>query len=144
MYFRSYKSSYRLASRARLRPASASKRSVITVQLNRSENHDHYFENFSKLEDKLPVNMCSSESTTAISLTSCHFSLYFHCQKESEIKLPSRLEIVFLLESGASSLVHNLPTSMKITQMFNVCNQGRQGTSKTLTIENESVVPVKQ
>ena len=67
-----------------------------------------------------------------------------HSQIETDPNLPSRMEIVFLLRSGASSSVLKIQTYMMITQMFNFCNHDQRDTSKTLTIANQSDVPNKQ
>ena len=52
--------------------------------------------------------------------------------------------MVFLLQSGASSLRSNIPTDTMITPLFNVRNHDQQNTSKTLTFANQSEVPIKQ
>ena len=52
--------------------------------------------------------------------------------------------IKFLLDSSASILVLIMPTWTMIAQMFNFCNQDQHDTSVTLTIANQSEVPIKQ
>ena len=78
--------------------------------------------------------------TKAIYPTSWFYNLYNHSQSETYSKLPSKLEFVLLMDSGASISVLNLPTFLLITQTFNVCDYDQQDISKTLTNANESKV----
>ena len=64
------------------------------------------------------------------------YILYILSQSGIGSNSPSRLEPVFLLNSGASILVLNTPTYVKISQMFNVCIHDQRDTSKTLTPAN--------
>ena len=88
--------------------------------------------------------MYTTELTNAITPPSWFYNLYIHTQNETDSNLPSRLEIAFLLDSGALILVLNVPNYMMITRMFNDCNQKQHDTSKTLTIANQSEVSIKQ
>ena len=79
--------------------------------------------------------------TRATTPTSWFHNKYVHSQNRAVSNLPSRSEIVFLLDSGASISLLSLPTYKMITQKLNVCNYD---TSKTLTIANQSEVPNEQ
>ena len=68
--------------------------------------------------------------------------MYNHSQIEIDSKSNSRLEIVFLLDSGAFICVTNKPRCMIITQMLKVCNQNQHDASKTLTIAYQPDVPI--
>ena len=79
-----------------------------------------------------------------ITRTCCFYNLYAHSQNETDSNLPSRREIVLLLDSGASILVPILPTYMMIARMFIVCNYDQHDTSNTLTIAIQTEVRIKQ
>ena len=72
------------------------------------------------------------------------YNLYIQSQNKTDSNLPSRLDFAFLLDSGAFISVHNLPTFMTIIQMFKFSNQEELDSYKTLTIANQSEVPMKQ
>ena len=62
-------------------------------------------------------------------------------------KNPSRLEITFLLDSGVSISVLNYPTYITLTKLLDIrpnhtSDIGPPRTSKTLTVENETEVPI--
>ena len=81
---------------------------------------------------------------TNATATSWFHILYIHSQNETDSNLLSRLEIAFLLDSGASIVVLNIPTYTMITQMLNVCNHDQHDTSRKLTIANQSETPINQ
>ena len=87
--------------------------------------------------------MHTTEMTNAKTSTSWFHNRYIHSQNEDDFNLLSRLEIVFLLHSGASLSVLNISTYTMIPQMIKVCNLDQNDTSKTLTIANQSEVPIK-
>ena len=122
-HFTNYNSSCRPLSTARSRSTPASRRFVDALQSSSLENPNHYTESFSKSKDKVEVNMYTSGKTYAIRPTSWFFILYIHSQDETDSIFSSRLEMAFLIHSGASILVLKIPTYMLATQMFNVCNQ---------------------
>ena len=55
-------------------------------------------------------------------------------QNETDLYLPSRLEIVFLLGSRAPISVLDIPADMTITQLFSVCDHDQHDTSIMMTI----------
>ena len=81
--------------------------------------------------------------TKIITPTGWFYNMFVHSQNKSDSNLPSRLEIAFLLDSGASILVPDIPVSMVITQMFNVSNYDQNDTSETLTIASQSEISNK-
>ena len=86
--------------------------------------------------------MKTTEMRNGITPKSCLYTLYIHsAQNETDSNLPSRLELAFLLDSGASISRLDIPAYRFITQMFNVCNQDQDDTPKTLTIANHSEIP---
>ena len=107
------------------------------LETNFLENHDHYSEKFPMLKKKLEVNMYTTQMTTAITPTIWFHKHYLLSQSKSDSNLPSRLEIVFQSESGASIPVLIIPTYMMIIQRLNVCNHDQQD---TLTIAYHSEV----
>ena len=72
----------------------------------------------------------------AITRTSRYYKLYNQSQNEVDSNLPSKKEIVFLLDSDASISVRIIPTYKIITQLFNVRCYDQLDTSKTLTTVN--------
>ena len=88
--------------------------------------------------------MYNTETINALTPTSWFCNLCFHSQNENDTSLPSILEIVFPLDSGAFVSVINKPNYKMITQLFDVCDHHQRDTSKRLTIANQSEVPSKQ
>ena len=76
--------------------------------------------------------------------TSWFYILYIHSQIEIDSNSPSRLEIPFLLSCGATIQVLNLPIFATIFQIQIVCNNNHHDKSKTLTLANQSHIPIKQ
>ena len=84
----------------------------------------------------------------AVTPTSWFFTLYVHSpssiiQKDN----PSRFEIAFLLDSGASISVLNYPTFISLTKLLDIrqnhtSDVGPLHTSKTLTVANQTEVPI--
>ena len=87
--------------------------------------------------------MFTTEEKSAITPLCWFYILYIRFQNETNWNLPSRVEIVFLLDSGEIILVLNIPPCMMITQMFNVWSHDQHDTSKTMTIANQSEVSFK-
>ena len=84
--------------------------------------------------------MCHpSEMTYALASTSWFYSLYLHTpERYNDDDHPSRLEITFLLNSGASILVPNYPIYLTVAKLRNITfNNKTNHTSKTLTVANE-------
>ena len=91
-----------------------------------------------------------TEIANAVTPTSWFYTLYVHTpssiiQKEN----PSRLEIAFLLDSGASISVLNYPTYLTLTKLLDIrsCHSSDNGPRhpfKTLTVANQTEVPILQ
>ena len=75
--------------------------------------------------------------TNAITPTSWFCYRYFPSQIETDSNLSSRLETVFLLESGAFVSLQNVPICMMINRLFKVCNHIQHDTSKTIILQTK-------
>ena len=80
----------------------------------------------------------------AVTPTSWFYTLYVHTPERDN---PSRLEIAFLLDSGASISVLNYPTYITLTKLIDIrpnhtSDTGLHNTSKTLTVANQTEVPI--
>ena len=64
--------------------------------------------------------------------------MYIQPQNGTDPNFPTRLDTLYLLDSGASTSVTKIPTYMMIIRMFKVCNQYRIDASETLVIANQS------
>ena len=84
----------------------------------------------------------------AVTPTSWFYTLYVHTPSNIvQRDNPSRLEIGFLLDSGASTSVLNYPTNITLTKLFDIrpnhpSDLKTQNTSKTLTVANQTEVPI--
>ena len=84
----------------------------------------------------------------AVTPTSWFYTLYVHTPSSIALRdNPSRLEIAFLLDSGASISVLNYPTYITLTKLLDIrlnhtSDTGLQHTSKTLTVSNQTEVPI--
>ena len=84
----------------------------------------------------------------AVTPTSWFYTLYVHTPSSiTQSNDPSRLEIAFLLDSGASISVLNYPTYITLTKLLNIrpthtSDIGPHTTSKTLTVANQTEVPI--
>ena len=84
----------------------------------------------------------------AVTPTSWFYTLYVHTptsiiQRDN----PSRLEIAFLFDNGASISVLNYPTYITLTKLLDIrpnhpSDLKTQNTSKTLTVANQTEVPI--
>ena len=85
-----------------------------------------------------------TEMANALTPTSWFYSLYLHTpERYHDNDHPSRLEISFLLDSGASISVLNYPTYLTIAKLLNItCNTKTNHTSKTLTVAIQTEVPI--
>ena len=85
-----------------------------------------------------------TEMANALTPTSWLYSLYLHTpERYNDNDHPSRLEISFLLDRGASFSVLNYPTYLTIAKLLNItCNTKTNHTSKTLTVANQTEVPI--
>ena len=96
-----------------------------------------------KVDDKFEDIMYTIEMAISINTTNWFYNLYIDSQDGTHSILPSRLDIAFLLDSGASLLLLNMPTYKMITQSFIVFNHDQHDTSKTSTISNHSEFPIR-
>ena len=84
----------------------------------------------------------------AVTPTSWFYTLYVHTPSSiTQRDNPSRLEIAFLLDSGASIYVLNYPTYTTLTKLLDIrpnhtSDIGTHNTSKTLTVANQTEVPI--
>ena len=80
----------------------------------------------------------------AVTPTSWFYTLYVQTPSRiTQRDNPSRLEIAFLLDSGASISVLNYPTYITLTKLFDIrpnhtSDLGLNHTSKTLTVANQT------
>ena len=84
----------------------------------------------------------------AVTPTSWFYALYVHTPSSiTQRDHPSRLEIAFLLDSGASTSVLNYPTYINLTKLLDIrpnhtSDKGPTQNSKTLTVANQTEVPI--
>ena len=84
----------------------------------------------------------------AVTPTSWFYTLYVHTPSSiAQRDNPSRLEIAFLLDSGAFISVLNYPTYITLTKLLDIrpnhtSDVGPTRNSKTLTVANQTEVPI--
>ena len=84
----------------------------------------------------------------AVTPTSWFYTLYVHTPSSIvQRDNPSRLEVAFLLDSGASISVLNYPTYITLTKLLDIrphhtSDVGPTRNSKTLTVANQTEVPI--
>ena len=85
-----------------------------------------------------------TEIANTISPYSWFYPLYIHASETNDNILPSKLEILFLLDTGASISVLNLPTFHVISKQLNinVPTNLQNKRAKTLTVANQTEVPI--
>ena len=84
-----------------------------------------------------------TEMANALTPTSWFYSLYTHTSSNQNHRdYPSRLEISFLLDSGASISVLNHPTYITSAKLLNIKQNPPHNSSKTLTVANQTEVPI--
>ena len=71
-----------------------------------------------------------------------YFLYTYVSPNETQRDYPSRLEISFLLDSGASIIVLNYPTYVTNAKLLNIKQSNPQKLSKTLTVANQTEVPI--
>ena len=98
---------------------------------------------------KIEVHMYHPTAmANAVTTTSWVYTLYVHTPSNiTQRDNPSRLEIAFLLDSGASISVLNYPTYITLTKLLGIrpnhtSDTGLHNTSKTLTVANQTEVPL--
>ena len=84
-----------------------------------------------------------TEMANSLPPTSWFYSLYTHASKNQNHRdYPSRLEISFLLDSGASFSVLNYPTYIIFAKLLNIQQNNPHISSKTLTVANQTEVSI--
>ena len=84
-----------------------------------------------------------TEMANAVTPTSWFYSLYIHTPPTYiQHDNPSRLEISFLLDSGASISVLNYTTYGTIAKLLNIKQNNTLISSKTLTVANQTEVHI--
>ena len=79
----------------------------------------------------------------AVTRTSWFYSLYIHIlSNQNQRDYPSRLEISFLLDGGASISVLNYTTYVTIAKLLNIKQHNTLSSSKTLTVANQTEAPL--
>ena len=98
---------------------------------------------------KFEVHMYHSRAmANAVTPTRWFYTLYVHTPSSiTQRDKPSRLEIAFLLDSGASISVLNYPTYITLTKLLDIRSKHNSGVgptqnSKTLTVANQTEVPI--
>ena len=137
--FPKYTSSYRPPSKprdfrySRSRSHSNTRNKVNTIQPQSSSD-----------PIKFEIHMYHpTEMANALTPTSWFYSLYTHAPpNQNQRDYPSRLEISFLLDSGASISVLNYPTYTIISKLPNIRQNISQNSSETLTVANQTEVPI--
>ena len=84
-----------------------------------------------------------TEMANALTLTSWFYSLYTHASpNQNQRDYLSRLEISFLLDSGASISLLNHSTYLTIAKLLQIKQKNPPISSKTLTVANQTEVPI--
>ena len=94
---------------------------------------------------KFEIQTCQiTELANIITPYSWFYPLYVHASETNDNILPSKLEILFLLDTGASISVLNLPTFHVISKQLNinVPTNLQNKRAKTLTVANQTEVPI--
>ena len=93
---------------------------------------------------KFEIHTCQvTEIANTITPYSWFYPLYVHTSETKANLLPSKLEILFLLDTGASISVLNLPTFHVISKQLNlnIPTNIENKRAKTLTVANQTEVP---
>ena len=169
-YRSSYRSPYRQNSRPRYRSRSYSRDNKFTKYTNsyrppsrprdsrfsRSRSHSNSRNKINMIQQqdqtdplKFEVHMHHPTAmANAVTPTSWFYTLYVHTPSSIvQRDNPSRLEIAFLLDSGASISVLNYPTYITLTKLLDIrpnhtSDVGPTRNSKTLTVANQTEVPI--
>ena len=94
---------------------------------------------------KFEIHTCqTTERANTITPYSWFYPLYIHASETNDNILPLNLEILFLLDTGASISVLNLPTFLVISKQLNinVPTNLQNKIAKTLTVANQTEVPI--
>ena len=137
--FQKYTSSYRPPSRPR------------DSRYSRSRSHSNTQNKVTIIQPQSPTYPINfeihmyhlTEMTTASTPTSWFYSLNTQVSpNQTQRAYRARLEISFLLEGGASIFGFNYPTYVTIAKLLNSKQNNPQNASKTLTVVNQSEVPL--
>ena len=141
--FRRYNYPYRSPSR----PKDYRKRSRTPSQ-NRQQKRINQVDDKSTNDTdstKLEIHKCKKpEIANTITPYSWFYPLYVHASEGKDNILPSKLEILFLLDTGASISVLNLPTFHVIAKQLNlnVPKNIENKRAETFTVANQTEVPI--
>ena len=169
-YRSSYRSPYRHNSRPRYRSQSYSRDNNFHKDTNsyrppsrpkdsrffRSRSHSNSRNKINTIQTQDPSDPIKFEAhmyhptamANAVTPTSWFYTLYVHTPSSiTQRDNPSRLEIAFLLDTGASISVLNYPTYITLTKLLDIrpthtSDTGPYNTSKTLTVANQTEVPI--
>ena len=169
-YRSSYRSPYRHNSRPRYRSRYYSRDNKFTKYTNssrppsrpresrfsRSRSHSNSRNKINMIQPqdqsdpiKFEVHMYHPTAmANAVTPTSWFYTLYVHTPSSiTQRDTPSKLEIAFLLDSGASFSVLNYPTYITLTKLLDIrpnhtSDVGPTHNSKTLTVANQTGVPI--
>ena len=170
LYRSSYRFPYRHNSRPRYRSRSYSRDNKFTKYTNsyrppsrprdsrfsRSRSHSISRNKINMIQQqdqsdpiKFEVHMYHPTAmANAVTPTSWFYTLYVHTPSSIvQRDNPSRLEVAFLLDSGASISVLNYPTYITLTKLLDIRSNhtsdvGPTRNSKTLTVANQTEVPI--
>ena len=145
----SYRSPYRSSYRSPLRHNSRPRyRSRSYSRDNKFKKHTNSYRPPSRPRDFEVSMYHPTAMANAVTPTSWFYTLYVHTPSSIvQRDNPSRLEIAFLLDSGASFPVLNYPTYITLTKLLDVrpnhtSDVGPTRNSKTLTVANQTEVPI--
>ena len=141
--FKRYNYPYRSPSRPR-DYRSRSRTPTQNRQQNRINQVDAQPTN-DKDSTKFEIHTCQiTKIANTITPYSWFYQLYVHASEEKDNILPSKLEILFLLDTGASISVLNLPTFHVIAKQLNlnIPKNIENKRAKTLTVANQTEVPI--
>ena len=119
-----------------------------TPSRNRQQNRINQVDVKSPKENdstKFEIHTCQmTELANTITPYSWFYPLYIHASETNDNILPSKLEILFLSDTGASISVLNLPTFHVISKQLNinVPTNLQNKRAKTLTVANQTEVPI--
>ena len=142
--FSKYTISYRPPSRPRV------------SRFSRSRSHSNSRKKLNMVQSQDPSEPINFEvdiyhptaMANAVTATSWFYTLYVHTPSSIvQRDNPSRLEIAFLLDSGASISVLNYPTDITLTNLLDIrpnhsSDLKTLNTSKALTVANQTEVPI--
>ena len=124
--------------RSRSRTPSQNRQQNIINRVDVKSTNDKY-------STKFEIHTCQiTEIASTITPYSWFYPLYVHASEGKDNILPSKIEILFLLDTGASILVLNLPTFHVIAKQLNlnVPKNIENKRAKTLTVANQTEVPI--